>query len=294
MQLQITAVVLVSLFLSSCSITKESPSEYWELFKDKEISSSQLSNGEGLLVFYRQPNTVGDAIDIYVNSDYQTSLVNGGISAIKLCAKQNFISTSYTSNQNFGNRTSGINFYIPSKQITYIKVTSNDGKNPYFKFITNEQAQHELEQLKYQSNVLSRVIEQDCQADNYVISTYQVPFSFDHYSSNSLSPLQQQQLADFISKLKQSNHQISYVTVDGYSDPVGKASYNQKLSERRSHTVSTILQQSNLGVNINSQGLGETNLLVNDCEQQYQGHKPLIKQCNAVNRRVDIAVFGSN
>lgn len=293
MQLRVTAIALASLFLASCSL-ETAPSESWELFKEKDIASIQLSNGEGLVVFYREPQTAGGAIDIYVNADYQTSLLDGGFSAIKLCAQQNLIAQSYTSNQSFGNHTSGVRFYTPSQQITYVKVGSNNGQPPYFTFVDSEQAEKALANLKYQANVLSRVDTQNCRQDNYVLETLQVSFAYDNYSSQSLSPAQQQNLTDFTQKLKQSSAKIHSIQLDGYSDPVGGESYNQKLSQRRSHTVEGILQQADLGVEINPQGLGKANFLISDCEQQYQGDKQLINQCNATNRRVDIAVFGSN
>lgn len=293
MQLRVTAIALASLFLSSCSL-ETAPLESWELFKEKDIASIPLSNGEGLVVFYREPQTAGGAIDIYVNADYQTSLVDGGFSAIKLCAQQNLIAQSYTSNQSFGNHTSGVRFYTPSQQITYVKVGSNNGQTPYFTFVDSEQAEKTLAGLKYQANVLSRVGDQGCRQDNYVLETLQVSFAYDNYSSQSLNPAQQQNLADFTQKLKQSSAKIHSIQLDGYSDPVGSESYNQKLSQRRSHTVEGILRQADLGVEINPQGLGKANFLISDCEQQYQGDKQLINQCNATNRRVDIAVFGSN
>lgn len=288
MRLKLGGAIIACLALTSCS-AKNSP-ETWQNFTDKTVSADNLNQGESLVVFYRQPNTAGVAIDVYVNQDYQTSLLNGGFSAIKLCANQNFISTSYTSNRDFGNRTSGIHFYSPSQQITYVKVSSDAHQQPVFTFVDNEQGQREVAQLQYQSNVLSRVIEKPCSNQNYVTATYQVNFDFDQSSTKSLPANVQQALAQFVQQI--NAEKVTSVKVNGYSDPVGNSNYNVKLSERRANTVANLIQQSNPSIQTEVNGFGASNVLNNNCAKEYRGNRTLINQCNAENRRVEIAVFG--
>lgn len=293
MQLKFGATIVACLTLTACSVSTPQP-ETWQNFSDQKVTTENLSKGESLVVFYREPNTQGVAIDIFVNKDYQTSLLNGGFSAVKLCANQNFISTSYTSNSNFGNRTSGVNFYTPSQQITYIKVTGSINGNPNFEFVPTEIGQAEVDNLQYQANVLSRVVTQHCDNNNYVIANYNVPFAFDKSSSSSLPQEVQVALAEFIQQLQQPNYQITQVKVAGYADPVGTDNYNLNLSAKRANTVANIISQNNSSLLIQSSGLGKNNLLHKDCTKQFAGNRSLINQCNAANRRVEITAFGQN
>ncbi|TCJ98418.1 outer membrane protein OmpA-like peptidoglycan-associated protein [Volucribacter psittacicida] len=288
MRLKLGGAIFACLALTACS-ANNSP-ETWQNFTDKTVGADNLNQGESLVVFYRQPNTPGVAIDVYVNQDYQTSLLNGGFSAIKLCANQNFISTSYTSDRDFGNRTRGIHFYSSSQQITYVKVTSNGNQQPVFTFVDNEQGKRDVEQLQYQSNVLSRVIEKPCSNQNYVTATYQVNFGFDQSSTKSLPANVQQALAQFVQQI--NAEKVTSVKVNGYSDPVGNSNYNVKLSERRANTVANLIQQSNPSIQTEVNGFGASNVLNNNCAKEYRGNRTLINQCNAENRRVEIAVFG--
>lgn len=290
MTIKLGSTLLVCLGLTACSINTTQP-ETWQNFSEQKVSAANLNKGESLVVFYREPNTQGEAIDIFVNHDYQTSLLESGYSAIKLCANQNFISTSYISNQHFGNRTSGVYFYSPSQQITYVKVTADQlSGEPVFRFVDNKTGEKDIKQLQYQHNVLSRVIAKDCGHHDYVIATYQVPFGFDQAELKA-STQAKQDLNTFAQRLEGN---ISKVQIEGYADPVGSESYNQKLSLKRANTVAKIIQQNHPALELTSNGNGENNLVIEHCEQQFKGNKELINQCNAENRRVEIIVFGQN
>lgn len=156
MKKQIALFSTIGLLLTGCSTSSQNL-EKWENFSAQKINKN-LNAEQSLVVFYRPLNSTNPAVDIYVNREYQTSLLNGGVSAITLCHNNNLISMSYTSNTHFGNRTKGTQFTAPAQQISYVKLDTSSSKEPTFIFVPAEQAEKEMQGLKYQSHVLSRAV----------------------------------------------------------------------------------------------------------------------------------------
>ncbi len=64
----------------------------------------------------------------------------------------------------------------------------------------------------------------------------------------------------------------SLLTVEGFADPAGSASYNLDLSKRRAESVAAYITQSGVqGVSIRTVGMGETRLVVEGAERDQPG-----------------------
>lgn len=288
MQLKFGLAVCASVMLTACS-SGSLPLEQWQTFSEQKVSAENLNQGESLVVFYREPNLPETAMDIFVNQDYQTSLLNGGFSAVTLCANQNFISASYRTNQAFGNRTSGVHFYSPSQQATYVKLIGTKQGELAFEFVPEQEGRAAVDRLKYQANVLSRVVTKPCAEQNYVRTTLHIPFGFDKSGKANLSGELTQAINHFAENLGSN---IQQVRIDGYADPVGASSYNQQLSLKRASTVAKLVAQIKPELKLEINGYGETNLHNPYCQQQFKGSRAQINQCNVANRRVEITAFG--
>lgn len=154
MNKKIVLLSVLGLLLTGCS--SSSPQlEKWNNFSNVNINKN-LETEQRLVIFYRPVNMNPQAVDIYVNQEYQTSLLEGGVSSILLCRTNNLISMSYSSNTDFGNRTQGIQFTQPEQQISYVRLDASSVNEPKFNFVSSEQAQNEMQGLKYQSHALSR------------------------------------------------------------------------------------------------------------------------------------------
>lgn len=71
------------------------------------------------------------------------------------------------------------------------------------------------------------------------------------------------------------------VTLSGYTDSIGTAAYNQKLSERRANSVKAYLVKKGVAANrITAQGFGKTKPIADN----------KTRQGRAKNRRVEIKV----
>jgi OOP family OmpA-OmpF porin len=113
-------------------------------------------------------------------------------------------------------------------------------------------------------------------------------FGFDQ---DQLTPTGVSTMNNFANDLSQ----VSYnsVQVDGHTDPIGSAEYNQDLSERRADTVRTQLVSDGVTPDrITAQGFGKSQLKVTpeDCAQATS--RAALIECYGPNRRVEVTVEG--
>jgi OOP family OmpA-OmpF porin len=114
-------------------------------------------------------------------------------------------------------------------------------------------------------------------------------FDFDKYA---LKPKGTEMLDELASVLSGATYDT--ISAVGYTDPIGSAAYNQKLSERRANAVKTYLTGKGIAPEkVAAQGKGKDNLKVTfaDCKGS-KGRKALI-ECLQPNRRVEVSVSGT-
>ncbi|MDO5667062.1 MAG: OmpA family protein [Alcaligenaceae bacterium] len=115
-------------------------------------------------------------------------------------------------------------------------------------------------------------------------------FAFDKADISSMRAEGRRQLDDLATTI-QSFDDLKAVTVYGYTDLLGDASYNQGLSQRRADTVRNYLVQRGVPSHlISAQGMGETQP-VKQCDSQQPRNEYIA--CLEPNRRVEISVDGS-
>lgn len=115
----------VALAVSACST--HSVSESWTNYGSEALNTAQLSDNQSLAVFYRTADFQGPAVNVYVNGDYQVSLLENGYSPIALCANNQLITASYT-HEGFGNRTKGVRYDLPAKEVAYFRAAVKSGE----------------------------------------------------------------------------------------------------------------------------------------------------------------------
>lgn len=152
-----------------------------------------------------------------------------------------------------------------------------------------QQARNEMETMRKQreqelnqmQEALSRVVETRRTSNGMVMVLPDSVFKFD-FDSAELKPKNRELLSRIAGILLVSK---GYgLSVFGYTDDVGSAEYNQKLSERRAEAVRNYLVQAGIDASIvNTKGYGKTNPLVHGASTE----------ARAKNRRVEIALTDS-
>lgn len=149
---KLVALASIAVAITACSNVSES----WKNYSSDSLTKVNLSDNQSLAVFYRTEDTQTPPINVYVNGDYQVSLLEKGFSPITLCSKNQLVTASYSQN-GFGNRTEGVHFDLPAKEIAFFRANVSSGK-PVFERVEETIAREELNTLNGKVvHALSRV-----------------------------------------------------------------------------------------------------------------------------------------
>ena len=108
-------------------------------------------------------------------------------------------------------------------------------------------------------------------------------FEFDRGDLDGIRPKARMSLDRLIQNLKQTRDVIA-IRIDGYTDRLGSAAHNRRLSTERAHTVRQYLTAGGVTVPITAQGSGDDDPLV-QCSDK---NRSRLIACLAPNRRVEL------
>lgn len=286
----------LALMLSACSTSRGTgtPLETWQNFKSSAITTQNLGDNHSLVVFFRQDDIQGPAVNVYVNGTYQASLLPNAMTPIAVCANNALLSSSFSSNTAFGNRTSGVQASLPAKEIAYIKVVQQANGQLGFMQVSSQDAERALANLPKENQTLSRVpAPGHCDNNNVVLASETLDasalFAFNKSGSKDISAEGKQSIQEFAQRLPSLGN-VTKVTVAGHTDTTGNKSYNQALSQKRAETVKKLLKSSGVVAPIEAIGYGETMPVVTGCDALKGNAK---HKCNKPNRRVEITATGN-
>jgi OmpA-OmpF porin, OOP family len=114
-------------------------------------------------------------------------------------------------------------------------------------------------------------------------------FRFDKRSQADLLPQGKSELDQLAERIRQVYASVESISLTGYTDRLGSASYNAKLSQDRADTVKAYLQSKGVNAPMTTAGRGPAEPVV-----QCAGSKPTPKltECLQPNRRVEIVITG--
>lgn len=283
--------------LSACSnhandFDSQSATEQWNRYHSETISSIKLQEKQAIAVFYRAEAETKGSINVYVNGDYQASLLQNSFSPVAVCADKPLFSSSYVSGQAFGERVHGLRPSLNEGSINYFKVVTVNNK-PIFEAVSAEQAQADFAGLNGEiRHTLPRVVRTNrCDTIQTNVLSASTLWSLNKYSYADMLEQGKRDLAEFAENVK-SNPAITNIEVNGFTDPQASDAYNQTLSQRRADTVRQALIQAGVTQPINATGYGETDLVVSDCALKHPHNLKARVACDLPNRRVEIRTYG--
>ena len=248
-------------------------------------------------VFIREPGAVqAQAVNIFVNGEYMTSLQDGAFKQQKVCvggnqlvAHPSDVGTRYLEKERAGQA-----FSVPAGEVAYFRVAADASGKPVLQQLDAETGQQLASAQKEQMHALSRV-EPRCVVPlkTYTLETSAL-FPFDRHDYGSMLEQGKQDIARVARDIAASDARVDRIEIVGHTDPEGSDAYNQTLSERRAATVQQALQQHQLPTrNLKAEGRGESQLVVSDCRARYPNQKAQRTQCDQPNRRVEIVLYGT-
>lgn len=294
---KVLAIAAVAAAVSACSVrSPEGTLEHWKNYGNTTLTTEGLKDNQALAVFYRPAGVEGQAINVYVNNDYQASLLDQSYTPIAVCATKQLFSAAHSTNTQFNNDAQGARYTLPVNDIAYIRVTNDAAGKAILTKVTKEVAEQEIKDLRLVTNTVSRVVtHKSCEP---VIAAVDLSagalFPLDKSSYSSLLPPGKKEIAEFANHVKTLEPaQIKKIVVSGYTDPEASEAYNQKLSERRAETVRRALKEQGVTAKIEAIGYGEKDFIVPNCAAQHPKDLKARSVCNQPNRRVEIAVYGN-
>lgn len=283
----------ISLMLSACS--NQPPREQWQKFSHTEKTAEILAPHQALAVFYRPVESHPKAVNLYINGDYQASLLAGSFTSLAVCGTKQLFSASISQNSEFGNRKEGANYTLPIQETAYLRVTTNQQGEVVLAKVDSNTAEEETKALKRVKTTVSRV-KPASNCEPVIVAkdlSLNALFKFDKSAYQDLLPTGKQEITNFVATLKTLPiNQINRIVVTGYTDPFGAPAYNRELSQRRAQTVAHYLKEAGVNTSIQAVGYGQKDLLIPDCAVRYAKNKAQQVACNQPNRRVEIAVYG--
>lgn len=282
----------IALSLSGCFSAQ--PVEQWQKYGSASPNIDNLAPHQALALFYRPNEPHPKAINLYINGDYQASLLTDSFTTIPVCGTKQLFTASFSDKSQFGNRTEGANYTLPVKEIGYIRVTSDANGKAILANVDKATAEREMQGLKPVTTTRSRVPSgADC---NPVLAVQNLSanalFAFDKAEYADILAQGRLEITRFAQKIQAMNGSIERIVVSGYTDPQGSADYNQALSQRRAESVAKVLQEMGVSQPIEAVGYGQADLLIPNCATLYAKNSLKQVACNQPNRRVEIAVYG--
>ncbi|KEY57389.1 OmpA family protein [Serratia sp. DD3] len=152
-------------------------------------------------------------------------------------------------------------------------------------------AEADLQSMRLQSRIINRA--KQVKACEYVkggtavLLQESLHFPTGKSQYGSILPASKAKLDHVITFLKEGNN-VSDIQLIGYTDAIGNAAANQRLSQARANTVRDTLIRAGVNQNLitHTSGMG----IAKDAEQCVANAKHQDSSCNAQGRRVDIVV----
>lgn len=257
-----------------------------------------VGNSQSQVVFYRDTadKSTGSA-NVYVDGEFQAALLPGGFNVFCVAAGSHSLGAFKNdaplyiakSSQPFRATMQGGETY-------FLKVSADNSGMPLAE--QRRSAEQQLSNYRQQMHALSRA--SAVQACNYTgpaakaMKKYNlssdVLFAFGKSSRADLTQKGRRAVQEMVSQIRRENSELGSVQVIGHSDPIGKASANDALGQRRAATVRQLMIEAGIPArDITASSAGSSELEVQDC----YGSRAEQIQCNAPNRRVEIRVDGS-
>ncbi len=295
----ILSCALGSTLLLGCSGLSSSSHgelEHWTTFDGKTVPVGEMGDKQAMVYFFREKGEVsGPAVNVFVDRDYLASVLDGGYRGAIVCSTGEKVLASFTKNTGFADRDTGIDYNFIAGDTSYVKITSDNAGQPIFQRVEKEEGMEAIGRLKQQTQTLPRIkpnrLCQKAVLEKITLQAHTL-FKFDRFDYRNMLPQGKKEIQDVGNKITSHQFNVTDVKVVGYTDPMGSDRYNMRLSKRRALTVKNALQRAGVTVPIESQGLGESNLLVRDCLKKHRKNRKARIQCDQPNRRVEIIIYG--
>jgi OOP family OmpA-OmpF porin len=262
-------------------------------------------------VFVYRNNQAASAlpINIYLNGQYHASLLRGGFTefcaapgSVNIKAALDDATKLHTSKLDAGQRLD-----LKAGQTVYLKV--DESKPPAVNLLSGTAAQtkEDLQATRRQIHTISRAkAAVTCAEPAPVVvapppPTPRPPVPREYaletdalfeFGKAEIRASGYNAIESLMQRLQQDFSSVERIRVVGYTDPIGSAAFNKKLSQDRANVVARQIASRNLPIEkgIEAEGRGPIELVKTGCGNT---PTPENKICHAPNRRVMVVITGA-
>lgn len=281
----LAAALAATTLLSNTALASKPFGDVYQTVTNVPASQSQV-------VYYRPMAQQGSVARVYVDGEYQTSLLPGGFNVF--CLKPGSHSLGNFNNdapKYSGKRQQAWRDNFTGGNTYYIRVGNVVSGQP--KLVSRTEAEKELSGLQQQTHSLSRA-SAVVACNNEVARPYKdyvlagdVLFNFGKYAVGDISAAGRKAVGNLIAELHRDHAELKTIEVIGHTDPIGKEAANQLLGKRRADTVRQMLVDGGIPAGVlQSRSMGSQEPVVEYCE----GSRAAKVQCYAPDRRVVVRV----
>lgn len=253
------------------------------------------------------PNTL--PVNIYLNGQYHASLLRGGFTefcaapgAVNIKAALDDASKLHTSKLDGGQR-----LVLKAGQTVFLKVDESTPPAVNLLSGTAAQTKEELHATRRQIHTISRARAAVTCAEPAAAAVAppqpapkpQVPREYAletdalfEFGKAEIRASGYNAIESLVQRLLQDFSSVERIRVVGYTDPIGSAAFNKKLSQQRADVVARQIASRNIPIErgIEAEGRGPIELVKTGCGNT---PTPENKICHAPNRRVMVVITGA-
>lgn len=282
----IARLTVLNFAIGYCALASAGPTE--SIFGDAYRPVEGVVATQAQVVLFRAMGQGGQGAHVYVDGEMESSLMPGGYTVFCLPAGQHTVETYIGDAPKYEGKRARATYAQFKGGENYFLQVAPDSKENVPAVLSPRHAEQQLKEMRLQTHVLNRASAVvPCQTESHLSLRSDVLFSFGKSGYSDITSAGHEELRKIAQSLK--SQKVDSVTVAGHADPIGDAASNQRLSEARAQTVTSVLLQLGIGTDsIHSVGYGSTQTVVS-CTT---GSRRELIACNAPNRRVDLTIRG--
>lgn len=260
----------------------------------KYLTLPNVSGDQSQMVYYYPKDISAGPLFVYFDKAFHTALLPGQFTVLCVAAGEHSFSTSINDAPDYQSKKNSLSKASFKGGSTYFVRLDSAGNNVTNSAVSRQEAEHELASLQRQVEIINR-------ASTVVPCKYigsrtagatlvqdSLLFRFAGSDYHALLPESRSRLNEILRAIKNAG-KINMVKIIGFTDGIGNADKNMRLSQARAETVRQVLIRNGVASDLITAEGGGIAQSANGCNanasRQADG-------CNKTSRRAEIMIDG--
>lgn len=252
----------------------------------------QVSPEQAQMVYYYPKELSAGPLFVYIDKEFHTALLPGQFTVMCVAAGEHTFSTAINDAPDYLNKTHGLSQAKFKGGITYFVKMDSADTTVTNSAVSRRDAERDLASLQRQVEIINRASTVvPCQYMGSAGATLvqdSLLFKFGGSDYQALLPESRARLNEILSIVEKAG-KINMIRITGFTDGIGNADKNMRLSQARADTVRQVLMRAGVAADLITAEGGGVAQSANGCNanasRQADG-------CNKTSRRAEIMIDG--